>query len=165
MTAQERAEAEERCRDLWVRLGAGQAAVRREVLARGGDPAARVVEGLIDRVAGTHPSGRAALAAEVARVRSDLEGTDPSPVERLLAERAAVCWLASYEADLVCQRAEDAADAGLAEFHQKRRDRAHRRFRSASKSLAVLRRLAVPARRPRVDFGGGSADMVRAPRG
>ena len=162
MTARERAEAEERCRDLWVRLGDCQAEVRREVLARDGDPAARVVEELIDRVVGSHPSGRAALAAEVARVRTDLEGPNPSPVEILLAERAAVSWLASYEADLVCLRAEGAADAKLTEFHQKRRDRAHRRFRSASKALAVFRRLAVQARRPRDDFRGRLADAAHA---
>jgi hypothetical protein len=75
-------------------------------------------------------------------------------VERLLAERAAVCWLACYEADLACRRFEGAASPRLVTYFERRRDRAQRRFVSAVRALAALRKLAVPARRPQVDFGG-----------
>jgi hypothetical protein len=55
-------------------------------------------------------------------------------------------------------------DARLANFYEKRRDRAHRRFLQAVKALAVVRRLAVPGRRPRAEFGGRLAGVGAAGR-
>jgi hypothetical protein len=141
------------------------AAFRRAAsLERDGDVAARVLADLADRVAGGSPEVRAAVAGKVARVRVELEGPDPSPVERLLAERAAVCWLGAYEADLACQRFGVVAPPGLVTYFERRRDRAQRRFVSAVRAVAVLRKLAVPARRPRVDFGGLLEGVVARPR-
>jgi hypothetical protein len=151
MNRLERAAAGRRFRELCDLLAATR---RAAALGRDGDVAARVLADLADRVAGGSPGVRAAVAGEVARVRGELEGPDPSPVERLLAERAAVCWLACYEADLACRRFEGAALPRLVTYFERRRDRAQRRFVSAVRALAALRKLAVPARRPQVDFGG-----------
>ena len=48
--------------------------------------------------------------------------------------------------------------------YEQRRDRAHTRFLSAVRALAVVRRLAVPVRRPHIDFGGRLAGVVAVSR-
>ena len=45
---------------------------------------------------------REAVARMFEQVRDDLAGPEPNGIERVLAERAAVCRLAAYEADLAC---------------------------------------------------------------
>jgi hypothetical protein len=159
MNRLERAEAERRFRERCDLLAATR---RAAALGRDGDVAARVLADLAARVAGGSPGLRAAVAAKVARVRGGLEGPDPSPVERLLAERAAVCRLACYEADLACQRFEGTASPRFVTYFERRRDRAQRRFVSAVRAVAVLQKLAVPARRPQVDFGGLLGGVVAA---
>jgi hypothetical protein len=176
MNLQERAEAEKRLAEYWARVESGDPTVYRSVKmafdgapdesieAGGGDLPARVVEGLTGRLAGTNLYRREAIARKLARVRGDLEGPDPSPVERLLAKRAAVCWLAAYEADLACQGWDALAGDKVATYFERRRDGAHRRLLSALRALGVLRKLAAPAYRPRVDFGGRLADVAHARR-
>jgi hypothetical protein len=88
------------------------------------------------------------LRDELCEVAADLAGPSPSPVERLLAETAATSWFAYrlHEA-----RYADAVASGegmsliQSEHAQRRMDRAHRRFLSTVKTLAAVRRLAVPA--------------------
>jgi hypothetical protein len=65
-------------------------------------------------------------------------------LERLLAERAAVCWLQvnRYE-----EQFEEARDLTLrqAEFQMRMIDAAQRRYLSALKTLATVRKLGLPA--------------------
>jgi hypothetical protein len=156
-----RIKSERRIQDLWNRIASGDPSAYRHVKlafdgapdesieAGGGNLAARVVEGLTDRLAGKHLYRREAITRKLAKVRADFEGPNPSPGERLLAERAAVCWLATYEADLTCMNRIELTDVKLANFYEKRRERAQRRFESAMRALAVLRRLALPTVRGR----------------
>jgi hypothetical protein len=175
MNSQERAEAEGRIRALWDRIESGDPALYQAtkqmfdadpgcVAAWGGDLAARVVGGLTGRLAGAHLYRREAVTRMLAQVRADMEGPDPSPVERLLAERAAACWLAVYEADAACQRFSPLVDAKVAEYHERRHDRAHRRFVSAVRALALVRKMALPPRRPVVEFGGRLSGVIAAGR-
>jgi hypothetical protein len=85
---------------------------------------------------------------------ADPEGPDPSPGVRLLAERASVCWLAAYEADLACERFGASAEAKVVAFYERRRDGAHRRYLRAVRELEVVRKLTAPRYRPQLDFGG-----------
>jgi len=115
----------------------------------GGDPAERVLDALYGR-AGRNPGVRIATAGRLKQLRADLEGQDPTPLERVLIERVLFCWLDANLCDREAESGLAAATAGafdlkLGEFLDKRRDRAHRRFALAVKSLAVARRLAVPA--------------------
>ena len=80
----------------------------------------------------------------MARLRKEVAGDDPSPVERLLADRVALCWLALHDAEIRFAQAKDLT-IKQAEFWQKRIDCAHRRYLSAIKTLATVRRLAFPA--------------------
>ncbi len=80
---------------------------------------------------------------QVEQVRLDLAGPTPTHLEALLAERAAVCWLACnvYE-----RAAESVQDLKLADgmYRQRKIDGAHRRFLSAIKTLATVRKLQLP---------------------
>jgi uncharacterized protein YdbL (DUF1318 family) len=91
---------------------------------------------------------RARYEAELCRVAAELAGPEPSPEERMLADTAALDWftLRRHQAYFA------AASAGpkgltltLSEFHQGRIDAAHRRYLATLKTLASVRKLALPA--------------------
>ena len=99
--------------------------------------------------AGLYAKGDDLLAREVIprvlkEMRSELEGEDPTPLERLLAERVAATWL-----QVQCYETLYAQNAGKmtlaqGEHHQRRMDRAHNRHLSAVRALAQVRRMAPP---------------------
>ena len=79
---------------------------------------------------------------------AELAGPSPSPVERVLAETAATSWFAfrMHEAQYAGgATSEEGMSLAQSEHAQRRMDRAHRRFLSTLKTLAAVRRLAVPA--------------------
>jgi hypothetical protein len=88
------------------------------------------------------------LRAELLSVAADLAGPTPSPVLRLLAETAATAWFA-YRLHEATYASGVMSEGGMtlaqSEHAQKRMDRAHRRLLSTLKTLAAVRRLAVPA--------------------
>jgi hypothetical protein len=90
------------------------------------------------------PPAREAVRRKVERVQADLAGPDPTPLERLLAERAALCWLQVYRYEASYEQARDLS-LRQADFHQRRIDAAHKRFLSAVRTLAQIRKLALPA--------------------
>jgi hypothetical protein len=99
---------------------------------------------LVHKAAGTNLFFGQGLEAKMARLRADLAGPDPTPLERLLAERIALCWLALHDAEARYAQAEDLT-IKRAEFWQHRIDCAHRRYLTAIKTLATVRKLALPA--------------------
>ena len=76
-------------------------------------------------------------------LRDELAGPDPTPLERILSERVALTW---FEANEMDQRYLDASNLSFkdAAFRESRRDRAHKRFLTACKTLATVRKLARP---------------------
>jgi hypothetical protein len=100
---------------------------------------------LVNVAAGENVLMREAIARRLEAMREELLGPSPSPLERLLVERVTLCWLQTHY--------EDAADAaGLKKGvswtqslnQQKRVEGAQRRLLSAVKTLATVRRLALP---------------------
>lgn len=85
-----------------------------------------------------------ALKRKLAALRQELEGPTPSPIERLLVDRVVACWLQIQEADIRYAQSEDTSPARLT-FYIKRQDRANARFLAAMKTLATVRKLALPA--------------------
>jgi hypothetical protein len=87
---------------------------------------------------------REAIHRKIDSVQTELEGPNPTPIERLLAERASLCWQIAnwYESRLIDSVGE--MTIAQADYHQRRIDRAHRRFLSAVETLARVRKLAVP---------------------
>jgi hypothetical protein len=110
-----------------------------------GDLAARARDFAVDLVAQTNLAIKAATPRKLAQLRAELEGPDPNPIERLLAERVAYCWLIlwEYESALVLRAGQLTAQQSA--YHQRRIDGAHRRYCSALRSLAAVRKLALPS--------------------
>jgi hypothetical protein len=118
-------------------------------------PAERVLDNwavglLSDWTAGKNGSAKtkAALKEELCALIDELAGPTPSAVERVLAEIAATSWFA-YRMNEAQYASHAASEMGLthtqSEHAQRRMDRAHRRFLSTLKTLAAVRRLALPA--------------------
>jgi hypothetical protein len=108
------------------------------------------VERLIDWAAGKKgkPETREVIKKELCDFAADLAGPSPSPVERVLSEAAATAWFA-YRLHEANYAAGVTSDGGMSlaqsEHSQRRMDRAHRRLLNTLKTLATVRRLAVPA--------------------
>ena len=109
----------------------------------GGDLARTAQDAMLRAMAGNDLLVREATARKLALLRDELAGPNPSPVERLLVERAVACWLQVQDADVRAVPTGDQTPK-LATFHQDRLDRAHRRYLSALKALATVRKLAGP---------------------
>jgi hypothetical protein len=84
---------------------------------------------------------------KAAELRSELAGPSPSPLEKLLAERAVACWLqVSFYDSQVAQIREYKPAQGR--MLQQQLDSANRRYQAAIKTLATVRKLLTPARSP-----------------
>lgn len=91
------------------------------------------------------PARREPVRMKYLRVKDDLAGPGPTPMESLLAERAALCWLDVnfWEAGGLCMENGNASNETVL-FTQKRIDASHRRFLAAVRTLAVVRKLKLP---------------------
>ena len=78
-------------------------------------------------------------------MRSEVAGRDPSPLERLLAERVVACWLQLQHAEAIHVNGLGELTMSESEYHQRRLDRLHRRYLSAIRTLAQVRKLLRPA--------------------
>ena len=109
---------------------------------------ARIAENaMIDRCVGKGKLGQAAfMRADIGRVRDSVAGPSPSAVERLLAERVALCWLDYHYQEITCVR-RNGGDETIrqADLSSRQRDRAHRRYLAALKALASVRKIPIVA--------------------
>jgi hypothetical protein len=85
-----------------------------------------------------------AVQKKMELMRAELLGDNPTPVERLLVERVVACWLQVQDADIRTAQGQKDASLRLADFHQRRMDAANKRFLAAVKTLATVRKLAMP---------------------
>ena len=86
---------------------------------------------------------REATLAQLRKLRQELAGQNPTPLERLLVERAVACWLEVQDATLRAVQGADDPVPWLA-WRMKRQESTHRRFLSALRTLALVRKLALP---------------------
>jgi hypothetical protein len=96
---------------------------------------------LIEKMYPTRLYSRELLQAQADEVLASVLGPDPTPVERLLAERVAVGWLQVQDADVQVSLANGLVPA----LELKRADSAYRRYLAALRALAAFRRLPRPA--------------------
>jgi hypothetical protein len=109
----------------------------------GGDLARQAQLTLIHKFAGTNALYRETLPRKLDHLREELAGPNPSPVERLLADRVASCWLHLHHLEMI-YAGKDSMTLALAAHYQRCIDRAHNRYLSALKALALVRKLAMP---------------------
>jgi hypothetical protein len=101
-------------------------------------------DAIIRQATGKKIAIQEAIRQKINAVRDDLAGPNPTALERILCERVALCWFDAHEMD---RRYINQADTSLkiAEYRESQRDRAHRRFLAACRTLATVRKLALPA--------------------
>ena len=109
----------------------------------GGDLAARAELYLVCAITGKNLAFREALFSKLKIMRAELCGPNPTSLEKLLVERVVATWLYAYHADCTYAQARDITFAH-GDYLQRQQDRAHRRYLSAIRTLAVVRRLALP---------------------
>jgi hypothetical protein len=85
-----------------------------------------------------------AIKRKLAAMRAELEGDAPSALESLLVDRIAACWLQVHEIDLRYAQAGECSQTQM-ESLVRRQNGAHKRYLSAVKALAVVRKLGIPS--------------------
>jgi hypothetical protein len=110
----------------------------------GGDLARHAEQLIINAAAGKRLGFREAVLGKMELMRQELAGPNPSPLERLLVERVVACWLQLQNADILLAQGEARLSISQAEYHQRRCDRAHKRYLGAIRTLATVRKLALP---------------------
>jgi len=83
---------------------------------------------------------REKVRADLDALRAELAGPEASPIERLLAERVALCYLDVNALEMIAT-----GRGGVTPDLDRRRDRANRRYLAALTALARVRRLKLPA--------------------
>jgi hypothetical protein len=130
--------------DVWALLEADPPAA---TWLFGGDVAWNLKFTMVQRVAGKNLGAQEALLRRVDSVEEELAGPNPTAIERLLAERAAICWLDAHMTDLMLCQGEDLTIAH-ADYLGRRQERATKRFVAILRTLAIVKKLAVPVLRP-----------------
>ena len=108
------------------------------------NPRALQARAHIKAVAGDDLLHTAGLEKRLEALRNELTGPEPSPLEILLADRICCCWLAVHQADMHESQL-GSGTLAQGDYHQRRHDRAHRRFLTACKAFAQVRRLLGPS--------------------
>ena len=111
----------------------------------GGDLAEQAANSLISSITGKHLASKELVLHRLDMMRAELAGPNPSATEKLLVDRVVACLLQSQHADYMAAEASDDSVA-IGDYHQRRQDRANRRLLLAIKTLATVRRLALPIR-------------------
>jgi hypothetical protein len=112
---------------------------------------------LVNRAVGDDGPGddrgiaRGILEDHSRRLAVELAGPSPTAIERLLAERAGLCWLDCYASDTtdIRNRSRD-----WMVISNKRRDSAHHRYVTALKALASVRKTPIVAMQFNVSAAG-----------
>ena len=127
-----------------------------------GDMAAQALRSIARRIGGKNLVVQESIQRKCKTLRADLAGANPTPLESLLADRIVVCWLALQQAELSYSSA-DSLTLDQAAFTQKRISAAHNRYLTAIRTLAQVRRLAVPVVQVNVAQAGARQLNVAAP--
>jgi hypothetical protein len=108
-----------------------------------GSPASWFRQSIIRKADGENIVAQEAIDQKLNAVQSDLEGPNPTPIERMLAERASLCW---YIVNLYENAYANASGWNIsqADLQHRKIDKAHARFLTALRTLAQVRKLALP---------------------
>ena len=105
-----------------------------------GNVAAHAKEAWLRVISGDDLALKESTARKAEDLARELAGPEPTVIERLLAERATLCWLQIHHADaLAAQSLSQSRQLG--DFWAKRQAGAHRRYLTSLAALVTLRRL------------------------
>ena len=111
--------------------------------ALGGNLAEQTQLALIDKYSGTNLLVKESLRRKLELMRAELAGPAPSALERLMADRIAACWLHLHHLEAI-YIGKDSMALELATFYQRSISAAQKRYLSAIRALAQIRKLALP---------------------
>lgn len=113
--------------------------------ALGTDIAGVVRDAMIKLLTGEDAVMRDFVNHQLGKMKKGLIGEQPSPLERLLAERICACWLQVQYAEWI-YAAKTKASVTLAhgDYLQRQVDRAQARYLAAIRTLAQVRKLGLP---------------------
>ena len=100
------------------------------------------------------------MARKARALRRELAGPTPAPLERLLAERVVLCWMALHHAELLYAQRPPTLTLDQSTHAQERLARFQKMYLAAIKALAQLRRVAVTVARV-VEPDGRHAEAAR----
>jgi hypothetical protein len=110
-------------------------------IARFVDLARNVERSIVEKMSGDDVFTQEAIPRNLKAMRVEIAGENPSPLERLLAERITVCWLElQYFQGIYTQNLGNFSIT-QGDYHQRRIDKAHRRYLSSIKTLAQIRKM------------------------
>ena len=98
----------------------------------------------VTKLCGNDPLLGEALSMRLEAMRQEIAGPDPSPLERLMAERVAACWVQVLQAEAACAANLGRPATSRSEYHERRLDRLHRRYLAAIRTHAQVRKLLTP---------------------
>jgi len=113
------------------------------VNALGGDLAKQAQLTLINKFSGQNLLLKESLTRKLDLLRDELAGPNPTPLERLLVERIVTCWLHLYHLEMNYAN-KDSMSLELGGYYQRCISSAQKRYLAAIKTLALVRKLAVP---------------------
>jgi hypothetical protein len=126
-----------------------------------GNLAIKAENALVNVASGKNEMLREALTRKLATLKVELGGQ--TPLERLLGERVAACWLNLYYIDALYAQRLNNITFSEGEYFQRRQERAHRLYLSAIRTLAQVQRLLVPA--VQVNIGAQQLNVANASTG
>ncbi len=86
------------------------------------------------------------VSRQIRATASNLGGPNPSPIEAMLARRAALCWISvNWSESQYANLLREGTTMEKSDHYQRRTDRAHRRLLSSLKALASVRRVPLTA--------------------
>ena len=110
---------------------------------------------LIAKVAGKNTVVAEVMAGQLDRLRRELAGPTPTPLEALLVDRICLNHPALHRAEMAAAGGEGSQSIRQADYRQRAIDGAQRRYLSSIKALADIRRLPLPALQINVAAAGG----------
>lgn len=109
----------------------------------GGDLAGKAQTALIGKYCGKNLLVKEALVRKLDALRAELLAAGGTPLERLLADRVVACWLHLHHLEAIYGRTENIT-LELGSYYQRCISASQKRYLSAIKTLATVRKLAVP---------------------
>jgi len=110
-------------------------------IARFVDLARNVERSIVKKMSDDDVFTQEAIPRNLKAMREEIAGENPSPLERLLAERITVCWLELQYFQAIYSQNMSKLTITQSDYHQRRIDKAHRRYLSSIKTLAQIRKM------------------------
>jgi hypothetical protein len=108
-----------------------------------GNLASRARDMLVEKYCGKNLLVREGIYRKMESLRAELAGTNPTPLEHLLVDRVVTCWLHLHHLEVI-YAGKESMTLDLGAYYQRCITLAQKRYLSAIKTLAQIRKLALP---------------------